>query len=525
MHINTKPVLRIQHIATIMLLALVVLVALQGCSNPKQTVTNPDNQNLNTDTTTLNVGETNTQNNANVNTNVNTNTPYPNFVEIINRTRNGTVNIVVTQIVEQQPMSSLFNGMPNDFFDEFFGEFFQQPFPQHPQTPRPTQPRESQSQGSGFVINQDGYIVTNNHVVDNETSIVVTLSSGNAYNATLIGTDPLTDLALIKIDANETLTPLPLGDSDATNIGEWVLAIGSPYGLDATVTAGIISAKDRSIQSGPFDSFLQTDASINPGNSGGPLINMAGEVIGINTAIFRSAHGLGFSIPINTFTTLMPQLLNNSVVHGWIGVTLQELTPELASSFGVPEDYNNAIVIADVVPGDPADKSGLLPGDVILDVNKMPVNGFRGFAQTVGSTKPGKTVTLGILRNNKRITVKVTVGERPETAGRKNNDNKRNNDNNQNSTTVDGISVQNIDNKTAEEYDVDYGVGVWAVEAESNASSVGLKAGVIIMAIDGTKITSVADFKTAYSKIKSGDTVNMRVATPRGKTYIAYNKD
>ncbi len=520
MHTNTKPPLRIQYLAIPILLALaiIVLVALQGCSAPKQTSTTTDNQNSNTDTPTLNI-----DNGNNAQANVNANTPYPNFVEIINRTRNGTVNIVVTQIVEQQTMSSLFDGVPNDFFGEFFGEFFQQPpFPQHPQTP---QPRQSQSQGSGFVINQDGYIVTNNHVVDNQTSIVVTLSSGNAYNATLIGTDPLTDLALIKIEANETLTPLPLGDSDATNIGEWVLAIGSPYGLDATVTAGIISAKDRSIQSGPFDSFLQTDASINPGNSGGPLINMAGEVIGINTAIFRSAHGLGFSIPINTFTTLMPQLLNNSVVHGWIGVTLQELTPELSASFNVPEGYNNAIVIADVVPGDPADKSGLLPGDVILDVNKMPVNGFRGFAQTVGSTKPGKTVALGILRNNKRITIKVTVGERPETAGRKNNNNNPNNNQNQNSTTVDGISVQNIDNKTAVEYDVKYGVGVWGVEAESNASSVGLKAGVIIMDINGTKITSVADFKAVYSKIKSGDTVNMRVATPRGKTYIAYNKD
>lgn len=536
MHFNTTSnlfrqsnLLRIQFVLIFILVSALAVVSLQGCSSGKSSSsanssaeTQPNDNNPEPFTLASGSGVGDATADGAI-------SPYPNFVSIINKTRNGTVNIVVEQLVAQQSMLNHFNGVPNggipsDLFEEFFGEFFQQPNQQ-----QPPKPRKSESQGSGFVLNQEGYIITNNHVVANQTKIVVTLSSGNAYNATLIGTDPLTDLALIKIDVNgaEPLTPLPLGDSSTTNIGEWVLAIGSPYGLDATVTAGIISAKDRSIQSGPFDSFLQTDASINPGNSGGPLINMAGEVIGINTAIYRSAHGLGFSIPINTLTNLLPQLLNNSVVHGWIGVTLQELTPELAKSFGVPSSYNQAIVIADVVAGDPADKSGLMAGDVILEADNSPIQGFRGFAQTVGSTKPGDTVSLGILRNGKRMTVKVVVGERPETLGNKNNDNNKNNDDNGGASDISNgkITVIELDNKTKEEYNVTYGVGISAIASGSNATDAGLQPGLIILDINANKITSTKVFLDVFTKIKAGESVNMRVASPRGKTYIVYKKD
>lgn len=524
-----SPLLRVQSIIIILLVATLTVFTIQGCS-PGNLSTLATDGSDGSDSLLSNGNDGNgndangdpvpfiTQGN-NQATAIAPASPFPNFVDIINRTRNGTVNIIVEQTVTQQSPMNHFNGIPNEFFEEFFGDFFQQnPYRQNPQ------PRKTESQGSGFIINKEGYIVTNHHVVANQTKISVTLSSGNAYNATLIGTDPLTDLALIKIDPKkgDALTPLPLGNSSNTNIGEWVLAIGSPYGLDATVTAGIISAKDRSIQSGPFDSFLQTDASINPGNSGGPLINMNGEVIGINTAIYRSAHGLGFSIPINTFTNLLPQLLNNSVVHGWIGVTLQELTPELAESFGVPEGYNNAIVIADVVAGDPADKSGLTAGDVILDVDNEPVQGFRGFAQTVGGTKPGNTVTLGILRQGKRMTVKVVVGERPETVNKQKPEEKTDD---VPDTTVGSITVQPLDNDTKEQYKVDYGVGISNITQNSNASEAGLQPGLIILDINGKKISSTTVFQDVYDAIKSGDTVNMRVATPRSKTYITYKKD
>lgn len=517
--------LRVQFILILLLVSILAIFAVQGCSSGKPEQSSLAGSESNASASLggdADGGASFTTGLGNV-ANVGVGSPYPNFVEIINQTRNGTVNIVVEQVVTQQGVSGQFGGIPDSLFEEFFGDFFQQP----PQQQQPKS-RKAESQGSGFVLNRDGYIVTNNHVVANQTKITVTLSSGSSYEASLIGTDPLTDLALIKIDvdASEPLTPLPLGDSSATNIGEWVLAIGSPYGLDATVTAGIISAKDRSIQSGPFDSFLQTDASINPGNSGGPLINMAGEVIGINTAIYRSAHGLGFSIPINTLTNLLPQLLNDSVVHGWIGVTLQELTPDLAESFGVPKEYSNAIVISDVVEGDPADKSGLTAGDVILDVNNSPVQGFRGFAQTVGSTKPGETVTLGILRSGKRLTVKVVVGERPETLGKQQTDDGNNDENAEGSNiTLGGITVQSVDNDTKKQYDVTYGVGISNVEENSNAAEAGLQPGLIILEINGKKITTPQIFHDTLSKIKEGDTINMRVASPRGKTYIAYKKD
>ncbi|MBW1750934.1 MAG: trypsin-like peptidase domain-containing protein, partial [Deltaproteobacteria bacterium] len=231
-----------------------------------------------------------------------------------------------------------------DFFDRFFGQ---------------EQPREykQRSLGSGFIIETDGYIVTNNHVVAGADEIQVLLKDGTQFDAKIIGRDPNTDIALIKIDANRTLPTATLGDSDSLNVGEWVVAIGSPFGLEQTVTAGIISAKGRVIGSGPYDDFLQTDASINPGNSGGPLINIKGDVIGINTAINPMGQGIGFAIPVNLARGVIDQLISSGeVTRGWLGVEIQELTDELAEYYG--SETKKGALIRKVFEGDPADKAG-----------------------------------------------------------------------------------------------------------------------------------------------------------------------
>ena len=283
-----------------------------------------------------------------------------------------------------------------EFFDRFFGE--------------QRRPRHRPSLGTGFIINTNGYIVTNNHVVEDADEITVTLASKEEFDATLIGRDPKTDLALLRVDSPLPLPTVPFGNSENLEVGEWVLAIGNPFGLGHTVTAGIVSAKGRIIGAGPYDDFIQTDASINPGNSGGPLFNMRGEVIGINTAIMRSGQGIGFAIPINMAKNVLSQLYNKgNVTRGWLGVAIQSISPEMLNAFQL-DDANGALV-SGIVTDAPADKAGLQQGDVIVGFHGSKVDDSSVLPGLVAVVAPGTTVEVEIIRDGERMTIPVTLGE------------------------------------------------------------------------------------------------------------------
>ena len=340
------------------------------------------------------------------------------FAVLAKKISPAVVNISTEKVVKQPSMSRRIPGMPGgpgpghpspfgpedpfkDFFEKFFGEM----------------PKEfkSRSLGSGFIFDRDGYIITNNHVVEGADKIRVKLVDGREFKATLKGRDPMTDLALIKIEsANHDLPVLSLGDSNAMQVGDWVLAVGNPFGLSHTVTQGIISAKGRVIGAGPYDDFIQTDASINPGNSGGPLVNLNGEVVGINSAIVATGQGIGFAIPSSMAKSIIPQLKEKgSVVRGMLGVQIQMVTPELAKSFGLKEPMG--ALVAEVNPGSPAAKAGLQRGDVIVNFNGTPIKEMHELPRLVAGTPPGKTATLKVLRNAKEKDFTVTIAEmKPE---------------------------------------------------------------------------------------------------------------
>ena len=337
-----------------------------------------------------------------------------NFSELAQKVRDGVVNIrTVKTIKGGGPVFRHFFGNPfgqqnpfggPDRFREFFG-------PPHEEGPSPD--FKQRSLGSGFIIDKAGYIVTNNHVIENADQIKVKLADEREFEAELVGRDPNTDLALIRIKDAPDLVSLKLGDSDKLAVGSWVVAIGSPFGLEQTVTAGIVSAKGRALGSGPYDDFIQTDASINPGNSGGPLLNMNGEVVGINTAIIANGQGIGFAIPVNMAQGIVDQLqAHGSVTRGWLGVSIQDLSPELAEYYGIKE--KKGVLVAQVFEGDPADKAGIKAKDVIIEVDGKSVNSSRELVATVASIPVGKKTTVTLLRDGKEKTVNVEIAKRDD---------------------------------------------------------------------------------------------------------------
>jgi serine protease Do len=314
------------------------------------------------------------------------------------------VNISVTKVIETGPFNRFWD--PQHPFREFFERFFGE------QVPRKF---KQQSLGSGFIIDAEGFILTNNHVVEQTDEITVTLNDEREFKATIVGRDPKTDLALIRIDPDGSLTPLPLGDSNDISVGDWVMAIGNPFGLGHTVTAGIVSAKYRRIGLGAYDDFIQTDASINPGNSGGPLLNTKGEAVGISTAIFSRTGanvGIGFATPINMAKDLLPQLKEGKVIRGWLGVTIQKITPELKEKLDLKTE--KAALVADVSKGSPADKSGMKRGDVIISFDGKAIEETQDLPYIVALTPVGKEVAVKIIRKGKEMELQVKVGEMKE---------------------------------------------------------------------------------------------------------------
>ena len=396
-----------------------------------------------------------------------------------------------------------------DFFEKFFGQRFPKEFKQ-------------KSLGSGFVIDRDGYILTNNHVVESTDEIQVKLPDGKEFTAKIIGRDPQTDLALIKIDPSTSLQPLRLGDSDQLKVGDWVVAIGSPFGLGNTVTAGIVSAKYRRIGAGSYDDFIQTDASINPGNSGGPLINMAGEVIGINTAIFSRSGGnvgIGFAIPVNMAKDILPQLRKGKVIRGWLGVMIQQITPQLKERLGLSTD--KGALVSQVTQGGPADKAGLKRGDVIVSFDGHAINEMNDLPFVVAKTEVGKKVPVVVVRKGEKKTLQVTVGQMKEEK--------------EEETPVEtkpsslGLSLESVTPEIAGRYGLSESTGVLItrVESGSPAEEAGLRAGDVIMEVDQVEVKGVQEFQkkmAAYPKGQSalflinrkGNTLYVTVPIPKG---------
>ena len=435
--------------------------------------------------------------------------PVPDFVELSAQIKPAVVNI---RTVKTRPVANR-RALPPSAFgnDDFFREFFDRFFSEAPNGA----PRKERSLGSGFVISEDGYILTNNHVIKNVDEISVRLANGHSYKGTLKGSDEKLDIALIKIDApKEKLAVVKMGDSEKLQVGEWVIAIGNPFGLEQTVTVGIVSAKGRVIGAGPYDNFIQTDASINPGNSGGPLFNAQGEVVGINTAIIRGGQGIGFATPINVARNILPQLKKTGkVVRGWLGVAVQVVTPELAKSYGL-EEAQGALV-AEVIKGSPAEKCGIQPEDIILSFDGKEVNMLNDLPRLVADRAVGEKVTIVVLRDGKnKKTFTATLVQSPED-GENDNDN----DGEPSSASLLGLQVEDVTPNNARFYRLKEGSrGALVVRSSGLAAENGIRPGDLIQQIDKTPVTDAASFSRAVKKLKKGQVV--RLLVKRGSTAL-----
>jgi serine protease Do len=407
-----------------------------------------------------------------------------NFSKLAKVARPGVVNIRTERTMKgggrvyRHFFGDPFGGQRNPF-EDFFGPYGEQP----------QREQRQQSLGSGFIIDKEGFIVTNNHVIDEADEIKVRLANEKEYDAKVIGRDPKTDLALIKIEDAKELQPLPLGDSDKLEVGTWVVAIGSPFGLEQTVTAGIVSAKERVIGAGPYDSFIQTDASINPGNSGGPLLDLQGRVVGINTAIVASGQGIGFAIPIAMAKSIVDQLKDKGeVTRGWLGVGIQDLTPELAEYYGL--EARKGVVVTQVFEGDPAAKAGVQKNDVIIALDGQPVSTGRELSAIVANRAVGDKTKITLLRGGKEMTVTATVAKRE--------DDERLAAVEQKQSDALGLQVAELSAERAQQFGLDKdesGVLVVDVENGSRAEKAGIRVGDLIKGINRKKVENLKDYE------------------------------
>ena len=405
------------------------------------------------------------------------------------------------------------------FGDDFYDFFFKRQPDNYSRQPQQKAPSEV-AQGSGFIISKDGYILTNNHVAGNSDEILVTLSDGTELKAKVIGTDPDSDVAVIKIE-RDNLPYLEMADSDSLEVGEWVIAIGNPFGLSHTVTAGIVSAKGRNVGLSTYEDFIQTDAAINPGNSGGPLLNLDGKVIGINTAIIsqaRSYAGIGLAIPINMAKAICDQLIQGgTVVRGYLGVSLQDLTPELAESFGL--ESNKGALLADVTTDSSADKAGLRQGDVITEYDGQVIEDKDSFRNKVAITKPGTKVKVVAIRDGKERTFTVILDERPTNLGFASKQSEI--------ATNIGFTVQDLTADIAKQlgYEGMRGVIISSVESASYASKMGLTAGLLILEVNRVPISNVREFNEQIKIDAENGSVLLLVTNGRFAQYVPIKVD
>jgi len=431
------------------------------------------------------------------------------FADLAEQLGPTVVNIQVTKVA---PVGD-FPGMPE--FDGPSGEFFQRFFRDRVPQPRP---HRMQGSGSGVIISPDGYILSNNHVVEGSQEVTVTMADKQTYNAQVVGRDPKTDLAVLKINTKEALPVAAMGNSTDLKVGEWVLAIGNPFGLGHTVTAGIVSAKGRVIGAGPYDDFIQTDAPINPGNSGGPLFNMQGAMIGINTAIVASGQGIGFAIPIDLAKPLIPQLVSmGEVTRGYLGVSIQSVTPELANAMKLAEQQG--ALVAEVTPGSPAAEAGIHQGDIIVGFNGETVKDAHDLPAVVAKTPVGEKATLTLRRDGKTQKVPVTVGRLPS-------DKVAREESGQAGQTQWGLQLQDVTPQMARQHGLTdaSGVMVAGVQPGSPAERAGVQRGDLIREINRQPVQSMQEVRDTIAKAENQESLVLLVKRGQGSLFVAMAK-
>ena len=440
----------------------------------------------------------------------------PDFADLAEKLSPTVVNVYTTQTVDV-------SSSPHQFFfpdqmeiPEPFRRFFGMP-EMPPGQEAPKREMKRTSLGSGVIFTADGYIITNNHVIEDADEISVTLSTFEEYQATVVGRDPKSDLALIKIEPKTELPYVTFGDSEKLRVGEWVLAIGNPFGLQKTVTAGIVSAKGRAINNESYGNFIQTDASINPGNSGGPLFNLNGEMVGVNTAIFSRSGGnigIGFAIPVNMAKNVLAQLKEHGkVTRGWLGVMIQQVTPDLAENFKLERPIG--ALVGQVVPGSPADKAGLKAGDVIIAYNGKEVSQMSMLPAMVANTAVGENAKLVLVRDGKKQNINVEIGkledEETVAASAETGTNKKL-----------GITVQELTPKLAESLGIEetQGLIVSDVNSGSAAEEAGILRGDIILEINREKVGSIAEYKKALQAAQEKKSILLLIKRDKNTRFV-----
>jgi serine protease Do len=431
------------------------------------------------------------------------------FVNLAERLMPATVNISTTTAPKKK-MRQVHPFQGDERFRDFFGdEFFDKFFDQMPQSEMP-----SKSLGSGFIIDREGYIITNNHVIEGADEIKVKLSDKEEFDATIVGRDKKTDIALIKITPPPGLPVVILGDSDALKVGEWVMAIGNPFGLDQTVTVGIVSAKWRKLGMGPYEDFIQTDAAINQGNSGGPLFNTRGEVVGVNTAIFSTSGGnigIGFATPINLAKSVVRQLKEKGrVVRGWLGVIVQTVTPDLAKSFGL--EQKEGALVADIDLKGPAAKAGIKKGDIIIAFNGTPIREMDQLPLLVAQTPVGSKGELAIIRDGKKISKTVEIGELQDEEGAAPAEETGSDDL--------GMELADMTEALARRYDIEETAGVLVtyVEPNSPAAEAGVRPGDIITQVNRKDVADLEEYNKIVGEVRKEKKNKLLLLITRGKT-------
>ena len=414
------------------------------------------------------------------------------------------VNVKVTKIEK-----AAFEGyrIPEGPFGDFFDRFFKD-------MPRMPRDYRTQGAGSGVIISKDGYILTNNHVVDGAKEVTVTMANKKEYKAKVVGRDAKTDLAVLKVEAKKSFPSAAMGDSEKLKVGDWVLAIGNPFGLNHTVTSGIVSAKGRVIGAGPYDDFIQTDASINPGNSGGPLFNMRGEIVGINTAIIPQGQGIGFAIPVNTAKPLIPQLVKDGeVTRGYLGVNIQTITPDLAKAMNV-ENREGALV-SDVVSNSPAEKGGIERGDIIIGFDGKDVKDSHDLPAMVAATPVDEEVTVTVLRDGKEHQLSVKVGKLTSGVAKLEKASKP-------TKGKWGLQLHELSPQIEQQFrlQADKGVVVVGVEQGSPAHEAGIQQGDVIVEVNRHPVDSIEDVKKNIAKSDDEEHLLLLVQRENGKFFV-----
>lgn len=437
------------------------------------------------------------------------------FVSVVKKAKPAVVHIRVEKTTKgkfhnRQGPEDMFN---HPFFDQFFGPHFRQ------QRPPQQQEYTQRGQGSGFIINKKGYILTNNHVVEGADTISVTLSDKREFTGEIVGTDPQSDVALIKIDNASNLPVLPLGDSSKLEVAEWVIAIGNPFGLSQTVTVGVVSATGRnSVGINDYENFIQTDAAINPGNSGGPLINARGEVVGINTALFSKTGGymgIGFAIPINMAKSIEKQLKEfGKVTRGWLGVVIQNVDKDLADSFGLKKA--GGILVSEVQKDSPASAAGLKRGDVIIELDGVVLEDVSDLRNRVALISPDSKTMLVVVRDGREKKIQVTIGEQPSDF------NQQPGSRSVKSLEEYGLTLQELTKELAErfEYEVESGLIVSNVEQGSPAAKAGMKPGQLVEEVNRIPVSSLKDLRKILQQSENTEKILLRVRTGNYATYI-----